>query len=179
MSLKMLCWRVTCQWKCYINMSLKRLPWHVTAKDTLMSDMSLKMLPRYVTVKATLMWHMFLLSYGWGNYSLLEPIKARHEGRSIHTPKSEIMGSKEPEPWSPRWVRVQLRGRNNSLPPNDPYHDEKPLTRAERPLHKCDLDCQSHMSIDYDTYNRRYWSYPLPTSPFNWGWDEKQPRKVV
>jgi hypothetical protein len=35
------------------------------------------------------------------------------------------------------------------------------------------------MSIDYDTYGRRYWSCPLPTSPINWGWDEQKPRKVL
>jgi hypothetical protein len=34
------------------------------------------------------------------------------------------------------------------------------------------------MSLDYDTYGRRYWSYPLP-SPFNWGWNEEQSQKVV
>jgi hypothetical protein len=68
---------------------------------------------------------------------------------------------------------------NNGLPPNDPNHDEKPLNNAGRPLCKCDLECQSHMSIDYDTYSRRYWSCRLPTSPFNWGWDEEKPRKVI
>jgi hypothetical protein len=89
------------------------------------------------------------------------------------------MGSKEPEPWSPRWVRQQLRLRNNGLPPNDPNHNENPSVDAERPLCKYDLDCQSHMSLDYDTYGRRYWSCSLPTSLFNWVWDEEQPRKVV
>jgi hypothetical protein len=112
----------------------------------------------------------------------LEPIKARHEGRSetrsIYTHRSQTMGRKEPEPWSPRWVRQQLKERNNGLPPNDPNHDEKPLGDTKRPLCKCDLDYQSHMSLDYDTYNRRYWSCPLPTSPFNWGWGEENLRKV-
>jgi hypothetical protein len=97
----------------------------------------------------------------------------------MHTHKSQTMGSKESEPWSPRWVRQQLRESNNGLPPNGPNHDHKPPTIAERPLCKCDLDCQSHISLDYDTYGRRYWSCPLPTSPFNWGWDDEKPRKVV
>jgi hypothetical protein len=89
------------------------------------------------------------------------------------------MGSKESEPWSPEWVRQKLREKNNGLPPNDLNHDEKPPADAERPLCKCDLDCQSHMSLDHDTYGKRYWSCPLPTCPFHWGWDEEKPRKVV
>jgi hypothetical protein len=92
---------------------------------------------------------------------------------------SQTMGSKEPEPWSPRWVRQQLRENNNGLPPNDPNHDHKPPADIERPLYKCNLDCQSHMSLDHDTHDRRYWSYPLPTSTFNWGWNNEKPRKVV
>jgi hypothetical protein len=122
---------------------------------------------------------MFLLSYVWCNYSLLEPIKVRHEGISIHTHKLETMGSKELKPWSHMWVRQQLRERNNGLLPNDPNHDEKPPTNAERPFCKWDFECQSHMSSDYDTYNRRYWSCPQPTCSFHWGWDKDQPRKVV
>jgi hypothetical protein len=55
------------------------------------------------------------------------PIKARHEERSTHTHKSQKMGTKEPEPWSPRWVRQQHRESNNVLPPNDPNCDHKPL----------------------------------------------------
>jgi hypothetical protein len=76
-------------------------------------------------------------------------------------------------------VRQQLRERNNGLPSNDPNHDEKPPAGAERPLCKYKLECQSHMSLDYDMNGRRYWSCLLPTSPFNWGWDEEKPRKVV
>jgi hypothetical protein len=89
------------------------------------------------------------------------------------------MGIKEPEPWSSWWVRQKLREKNNGLPPNDPNHDEKPLFDAERPVCKCNFNCQSHMSLDHDTYDKRYWSYPLPTYPFHWGWDEEKPRKVV
>jgi hypothetical protein len=77
------------------------------------------------------------------------------------------MGSKELEHWSPRWVRQKLREANNDIPLNDPNHDEKPPTDAKRPLCKCGLDCQSHMSLEHDTYGMTYWSYPLPTSPFN------------
>jgi hypothetical protein len=35
------------------------------------------------------------------------------------------------------------------------------------------------MSIDYDTYGRRYWSCPQPTCPFHWGWDEEKSCKVL
>jgi hypothetical protein len=76
-------------------------------------------------------------------------------------------------------VRQKLREKNNGLPPNDPNHDEKPLTDAERPLCKCDLDYQSHLSLYHNTYGRRYWSCPHPTCPFHWGWDEEKPGKVV
>jgi hypothetical protein len=86
------------------------------------------------------------------------------------------MGSKESELWSPRWVRQKLREKND-LPLNDPNYDEKPPADAERPLCKCDLDCQSHMSLDHDTYDMRYWSCPQPTCPFQWGWDEEKPRR--
>jgi hypothetical protein len=89
------------------------------------------------------------------------------------------MGSKESEPWSPWWVRQKLREKNNGLPPNGPNHDEKTLADAERSICKCDFDCQSHKSLDHDTYDRRYWSCPQPTCPFHWGWDEEKPRKVV
>jgi hypothetical protein len=68
---------------------------------------------------------------------------------------------------------------NNNLPPNDPNHDEKLPAGTERPLCKCDSECQSHMSIDYETCDKKYWSCSLPTSSFNWGWDEEKPRKVV
>jgi hypothetical protein len=87
---------------------------------------------------------------------LLEPLKERHEGRRIHTYRPQTMGSKAPEPWSPRWVRQQLREMRNDFPPNDLNHDEKPSAGAERLLYKCNLECQDHMSIDYDTYGRRY-----------------------
>jgi hypothetical protein len=89
------------------------------------------------------------------------------------------MGSKEQEPWSPRWVRQKLREKNNGILPNDPNHDEKPPANAERPLCKCDLDCQSHMSLEHDTYDMRHWYCPLPTCLFHWGWDMERPRKVV
>jgi hypothetical protein len=89
------------------------------------------------------------------------------------------MGSKEPEHWSPRWVRQKLRKVNNGLPPNNPNHDHKPPADVERPLCKCDLDCQSHMSLEHDTYGRRYWSCRLPTTSFNWGWDNEKSRKVL
>jgi hypothetical protein len=69
--------------------------------------------------------------------------------------------------------------KNNGLPSNDPNHDEKPPTDTEIPLCKCDLDCQSHMSLEHDMYNIRCWSCPLPTCPFHWGWDKGKPRKVV
>jgi hypothetical protein len=122
---------------------------------------------------------MLLLNYRRNYYPLLHAIKARHEERSMHTQISQIMGSKEPEPWLPRWVRQQLREANNGLPPNDPNHDHKPPADAERPLCKYDLDCQSHMSLDHDTYDMRYWSCRLPTSPINWVWDDEKPRNVV
>jgi hypothetical protein len=99
--------------------------------------------------------------------------------RSIHTHKSHTMGSKQPEPWSPRWVREKLREFNNGLPPNDPNHDSEPSAGAELPLCKCKFECASHYSLDYDMYNRRYWSCPSHTSPFNWGWNEEKSRKVV
>jgi hypothetical protein len=122
---------------------------------------------------------MFLLNYRWNYCTVLEPIKACYEGWIIHTPRSQTMGSKEPTPWSPRWVRQQLRERRDGLPPNDPNHDKKPSAGAERPLCKCDFECQSHMSINYDTYGRRYWSYPHPTCPFNGSWDEEKSWKVL
>jgi hypothetical protein len=85
------------------------------------------------------------------------------------------MGSKEPEPWSPQWVRQTLREKNNGLPPNDPNHNEKPLIDAEISLCKYNLDYQSHMSLNQDTYDKKYWSCPQPTCLFHWGWDEEKP----
>jgi hypothetical protein len=66
------------------------------------------------------------------------------------------MGSKQPEPWSPRWVREKLREYNNALPTNDPNHDNTQLFSVEPPLCKCEFECMSHTSLDYDTYNIRY-----------------------
>jgi hypothetical protein len=97
------------------------------------------------------------------------------ELRCIHTHRPHIMDNKESEPSSPRWVRQKFREAKNELPPNDPNHDEKPPTDAERPLYKCDLYCQSHMSLDHNMYGMRYWSSPLPNSRFNWDWDEEKP----
>jgi hypothetical protein len=101
------------------------------------------------------------------------------ELRGIQSHRPHTMGSKELEPWSPLWVRQKLRKKNNGLPPNDLNHDEKSLTNAERLLCKCDLDYQSHMSLEHDTYDMRYWYYPLLTCPFHWGWNKEKPRKVV
>jgi hypothetical protein len=89
------------------------------------------------------------------------------------------MGSKEPEHWSSRWVRQKLKEKNNGLQPNNLNHGEKSPTDAERPLCKCDFDCQFHISLEHDMYDMRYWSCPLSTCPFHWGWDKEKPRKVV
>jgi hypothetical protein len=89
------------------------------------------------------------------------------------------MAKQQPEPWTLRWVREKLRERNNDLPPNDSKRYHKPPAGVEPPLCKCKLGCTSHYSLDYDTYDMRYWACPLPTSPFNWDWDEEQLRKVV
>jgi hypothetical protein len=35
------------------------------------------------------------------------------------------------------------------------------------------------MTLEHDMYGMRYWSYPLPTYPFHWGWDKEKPRKIV
>jgi hypothetical protein len=101
------------------------------------------------------------------------------ELRRIQTHRPHTMGSKEPEPSTPRWVRQKLREKNNDLPPDHPNRDEKPPTNVERLLCKCDLDCQSHMSLDHDTYGRRYWSCPQLTCLFHWGWDEEKPWNVA
>jgi hypothetical protein len=166
---------LTCHWKDYSDVSLKRLSRYVTENATLMYhwkvyyDVSLKMLWWWVTTH----WK------GYPDMSLKSLFWCVIEKGSMDIPSSQTMGSKELKPWSPRWVRQELRRRNNGLPPNDPNHDEKLLVDVERPLCKWDLDCQSHMSLDHETYVMRYWSCPLPTSPFNWGWDEEKPRKVV
>jgi hypothetical protein len=57
---------------------------------------------------------------------VLESIKALHkeENYDAYTRRPHTTGSKEPEPWSPRWVRQKLREKNNGLLPNDPNHDE-------------------------------------------------------
>jgi hypothetical protein len=103
---------------------------------------------------------------GFGGY---KSTSRGRELRRIQTHRPHTMGSKEPKPWSLRWVRQKLRDRNSGLSPNDPSHDEKPPADVEKPLCKCDLDCQSHMTLDHDTYGMRYWSCPQPTCPFHWG----------
>jgi hypothetical protein len=137
---------LTCHWKCYDDgwwitdkarwCALKRLLWCVTEKAMMMGDGSLKRL-----------WWQYVLSFYWITYGIttpvLESIKALHEEENYdaYTCRTHTMGSKELEPWLPRWVRQKLREKNNGLPPNDPNHDEKPLADAERPLFKCGLDC--------------------------------------
>jgi hypothetical protein len=126
-----------------------------------------------------------MLSFYWITYIITTPvpesIKALHEegNYDTYTHRPHTMGSKELKPWSPRWVRQKLREKNNGLSQNDPNHEEKPPTDAKRHACKCDFNCQSHMSLDHDMYGRRYWSCPLPTCLFHWGWDEEKPRKVV
>jgi hypothetical protein len=110
-------------WKCYPNVNWKC---YSDIRDYVFTELEMKFLP------------------GSGSY---KSTSRERELRHIHTHWLHTMGSKEPEPWSPRWVRQKLREKNNGLPPNDPNHDEKPSTDAERPLYKCDLDCQSHMSF--------------------------------
>jgi hypothetical protein len=160
MSLKRLQWWVTGHWKGYLwcvtknatvmsDRSLKRLLWWVIGQwkgsndivDYVLTELQMKFLPGTYDYK----------SRSWGR-----------KLRGIQSPKPHTMGCKEPKPWSPRWVRERHREKNNGIPPNDPNHDEKPPADAERPLCKCDLDYQSHMSLEHDTYGRRYWSCPLP-----------------
>jgi hypothetical protein len=76
-------------------------------------------------------------------------------------------------------MREKDRERNNDPPPNDPNRDKKPLAGTDLPLCKCELECTCLYGLDYDTYDRRYWGWKLLTSPFNWGWDKEQPRKIV
>jgi hypothetical protein len=33
------------------------------------------------------------------------------------------------------------------------------------------------MSLEHETYGMRYCSCPLPSSPFNWGWEKGKPQK--
>jgi hypothetical protein len=70
-------------------------------------------------------------------------------------------------------------GKNNGLRPKDLNHDKKSSADVERPLCKCDLDCQSHMSLEHDTYDMRYCSCPLSICLFHWGWDKEKLRNVV
>jgi hypothetical protein len=99
----------------YCNVRLRRLMWWVTEKPMMMSDGSLKRLPRRQTKKAMTVgqWKCYnhIVAYVFTELQneLLpttgEDIKTCHEGRSIYTRRTQTMGSKEPEPWSPRWVR--------------------------------------------------------------------------
>jgi hypothetical protein len=165
---------MTGHWKDYSDMSLKRLRWSVTENATMTGDGWLKRLWWLCKI-------MFLLNYGWNYYKLMEAIKAHHDGekQEAYTHNSHTMASQQLDPWTPRWVREKLREKNNSLPLNDPNKDHKPPAGVEPPLCKCKLECTSHYSLDYNTYGKRYWACPLPTSLFNWGWDEEQPRKVI
>jgi hypothetical protein len=186
--LKRLWWRVTEKAMMTGDRSLKRLlwhelkwiPWQVTEKPTLTCnwkgyDGGWQITEKDIvtcTENATLTWtknasftelYMKLLSGSVGYKSTSRERKLRR----IHTHRPHTMGCKESEPWSSRWVRQKLREANNGLPPNGPNHDEKHPTDAEKPLCKCDLDCQSHMCLDHDTYGMRYWSCPFLSSPFN------------
>jgi hypothetical protein len=55
------------------------------------------------------------------------------------------MGSKEPEPWSPKWVREKLREYNNGLPPNDSNHDSKPPAGVVTPCVSNPYDFVNHI----------------------------------
>jgi hypothetical protein len=148
-------------WKCYLDVNWKGYPdinWkgYTDIVDYVFTELQMKFLPYSGSYKST--------SRG-------------RELRRIQTHRPHTIGSKEPKPWSPRWVRQKVREKNNGLSPNDPNHDEKPLADAEIPLCKCDLDCQSHMSLEHNTYSRRYWSCPQPTCLYHWDWDEEKPRK--
>jgi hypothetical protein len=143
-SLNRLRWWVTGHWKDYPDMSPKRLPNTPLKRLTdiveyVFTELQIKLLPGSSGYKSTSQWR---------------------ELRRIQTHRPHTMGSKEPEPWSPLWVRQKFREKNNSLPPNDPNHDEKTSANVKRPLYKCELDSQSHMSLVDDTYDRRYWSCP-------------------
>jgi hypothetical protein len=70
------------------------------------------------------------------------------------------MGSKEPEPWSPWWVRQKLREKNNDLIPNDPNYDEKPPTDAERPF----MHMRLRLSISHE-FRPRYIQHEVLVLP--------------
>jgi hypothetical protein len=107
--------------------------------------MSLKRLHQHVFTE---LWIKLLLS--------ARVYKSTSSGKKhAHTSVTKMAG-KEPEPWSPRWLRQQHREDNNDLQPNDPNHDRRPPADAERPLCKCDLDCTPLMSLEHDTYDMRY-----------------------
>jgi hypothetical protein len=150
---------ITCYWKGYNDRwwitkkarwsALKMLLWYVTKKAMMMADGSLKRV-----------WWQYMLSFYWITYVIttpvLESIKAldEEEKYDTYTHRPHTVGSKELEPWSPRWVRQKLREKNNGLSSNDPNHNEKPPANTERPVCKCNFNCQSHMSLDHDTYGR-------------------------
>jgi hypothetical protein len=148
----MLWWWVTDHWKGYPDMSLKRLLWRELKMVRWRGMVHWKGYPDVNwkcyndTVDYVFIELQMKLLPGSGGY---KSTSRERELRRIQTYRTHTMGSKEPEPWSPRWVRQKLREKNNSLPPNDPNHVEKPPTDAERPLCKCDLDCQSHMSLNH------------------------------
>jgi hypothetical protein len=116
-------------------MSLKRLPRHVTGKASLTchwtgyTDINWKGYNDNVDYVFTYLQMKFLP----GTYSYKSK-SCKRELRRIQTHRPHTMGSKEPEPWSPRWVRKKLREKNNGLPPNDPNHDEKTSGRRRKTL---------------------------------------------
>jgi hypothetical protein len=147
--------------QCAIKSSLKRLPWRELKR----------LLWRWLKGYSDILYYIFTELYMkfLPNSSGYKSTSRGRELRRIQTYRPHTMSSKELEPWSPRWVRQKLRETNNDLPPNDWNHDEKPPADVERPFCKCDLDCQSHISLDHDTYDRRYWYCHQPTCPFHWG----------
>jgi hypothetical protein len=159
-SLKRLHWRelkkatMSCHWKRLFWRELKRLRWRGTYHWKCYPDVNWKGYNDTVDYFTEL---EMKLQPGHGGY---KSTSQGRELRRIQTHRPHTLGSKEPESCSPRWVRQKLREKNNGLPPNDPNHDEKHPTDAKRLLCKCDLDCQSHMSLDHDMYDRRYWSCP-------------------
>jgi hypothetical protein len=82
------------------------------------------------------------------------------------------------EPWSPGWMREQLRRQRCGAPPNAPVRDRRPPEGVDPPLCECRDECIVMISWNQETYGRRFWTCGAPHR-LQWGSSSQDNKKEV
>jgi hypothetical protein len=70
-----------------------------------------------------------------------------------HTLNAHTMATKQPDPWTPRWVREKSREYINALSPSDPNRDNEPLIGEDPNRFVALIECERGYCYDMQRSN--------------------------